>query len=62
MDNKQAYSVTAFCQLNSISRALYYKMRAEGKAPTEIRVGRRVLISQEAAAEWRRRMETETAA
>lgn len=57
MDNKQSYSISAFCILNSISRALYYKLAKEGKAPKAMRVGRRTLISQEAALEWRQRME-----
>lgn len=57
MDTNQAYSVTAFCQRHSISRALYYKLAKEGKAPKTIKLGRRTLISQESALEWRQRMQ-----
>lgn len=57
MDTSQAYSVSQFCQRHSISRALYYKMAKEGKAPKTIKLGRRTLISQEAALEWRQKLE-----
>ncbi len=61
MDN-QAYSVQQFCQLHDISRALFYKAVKEGWAPKTMRVGRRTLVSHEAAAEWRRQREaTQTA-
>lgn len=60
MDTKKAASsISRFCADHDISRPLYYKMRAENKAPKEMRVGRRVLISEEAAADWRRRMEAQ---
>jgi hypothetical protein len=52
-----AYSVQSFCRAHSISRALFYKLAAQGRGPQVFHVGRRVLISTEAAAEWRRQME-----
>jgi predicted DNA-binding transcriptional regulator AlpA len=58
----QAYDIPQFCTSHNISRALFYKLLNEGKAPSLMKVGRRTLISVEAAAEWRRRMEAETAA
>lgn len=61
MDTNQAYSIATFCQRHSISRALYYKMAKEGKAPKTIKLGRRTLISQESALAWRQRMENQTA-
>lgn len=57
MDTTYAYSIPLFCQLHGISRALYYKMVKEGKAPKTMRIGRRTLISHEAAAAWRKYME-----
>lgn len=60
MDTNQAYSVSQFCQSHSISRALYYKLAKEGKAPKTIKLGRRTLISQESALAWRQRMENLT--
>ena len=57
-----AYSIPKFCERHGgISRSHYYDLRAEGRAPREMRVGKRVLISVEAAREWRRRMEAESA-
>ncbi|MCU0896724.1 MAG: hypothetical protein MUC55_04405 [Burkholderiales bacterium] len=52
-----AFSVPQFCAAHGISRALFYLMLADGRAPRIIKAGRRTLISLEAAEEWRRRME-----
>lgn len=60
-DYKQSYSINEFCTLNDISRALFYILTKEGKAPRLMKVGRRTLISTEAAADWRSRMEELTA-
>ncbi len=61
MDEKRAYSIPEFCRAHGFSRASYYNLPAEQR-PREIRVGSRVLITVEAAADWRRRMESEQAA
>jgi hypothetical protein len=50
---KLAYSVTEFCTSHGISRSLYYGLKRANQGPREMRVRGRVLISQEAAAEWR---------
>lgn len=55
---REALSIALFCQLHSISRSTYFNLRADGRAPREMRVGTRVLISREAAADWRRERET----
>ncbi len=52
------YSVSDFCRAHGISRALLYKLLGDGRGPRIMKVGRRTLTSQEAAEEWRRRMET----
>lgn len=57
---KTAYSVTEFCQENSISRTFFYDLEKRGLAPKSMKIGRRRLISTEAAIEWRRRMEAAT--
>lgn len=57
-----AYSVQEFCREHSISRGLFYRLLREGRGPAVIKAGRRTLISHESAAEWRRRMERESAA
>jgi hypothetical protein len=60
MNQAAAYGVMPFCEAHDISRAMLYKLWKQGKGPKYIAVGRRRLITAEAAAEWRRRMETET--
>jgi hypothetical protein len=54
---KACYSVDEFCSSHSISRAMFYKLRAEGKGPKTMSVGSRTLVSFEAAADWRRACE-----
>ena len=54
----KSYSVSDFCRAHGISRALFYKLLRKGRAPCIMKVGRRTLISQEAAEEWQRQMET----
>ena len=53
---KDAFSVAEFCQRHGVSVQLFYKFRDQ--MPATFRVGTRVLISREAAAEWRRERET----
>jgi excisionase family DNA binding protein len=50
-------SVSEFCQQSGISRALFYKLVREGNGPRIMKVGRRTLISGQAAEEWQRAME-----
>ncbi len=54
---KQSFSIREFCELHAISRSLFYVLREKGEAPRVMKVGRRTLISAEAAAEWRKSME-----
>jgi hypothetical protein len=56
-----SYSVELFCQAHSISQAWYYAMRKRGLGPDETRIGTRRLITAEAAARWRKRMEEKSA-
>lgn len=56
-----AFSIDEFCEAHRISRAMYYSLEKDGNGPRLMQVGRRVLISAEAAAEWRQRMEKATA-
>jgi hypothetical protein len=55
-----AYSVPEFCSSHRISRGLFYRLLQERRGPKIFKAGRRTLISTEAAAEWRARMEHET--
>ena len=58
--NQPVYTVPDFCAAHSISRALFYLLMRDGRAPAVMKVGRRTLVSAEAAATWRKRMETDT--
>lgn len=53
----EAYSIKGFCETHSISRAQLYKLLKEGRGPRIAHIGRKVLITREAAAEWRRNIE-----
>ena len=56
-----AATIAQFCTAHNISRTHFYELIKLGKGPRHMKVGRRTLISAEAAAEWRLRMERETA-
>ncbi|MBR1156666.1 hypothetical protein JQ575_39560 [Bradyrhizobium sp. JYMT SZCCT0428] len=58
-NGKKAYGVDEFCKVHGISRAFFYKILKAGQGPRLMHVGSRRLVSDEAAAEWRRAMETE---
>ena len=54
---KPIYSVREVCGLFGISRALFYKLRQEGRGPAVIKLGKRTLISNEALQAWWRSLE-----
>jgi predicted DNA-binding transcriptional regulator AlpA len=54
---KDAYNILEFCQRHGISRSAFYKAIEAGQAPRLMRLGSRILISKEAAEEWRRKRE-----
>ena len=54
---KDAYSIVEFCQRHGLSRGSFYNLEKIGQAPRVMRVGGRVMISKEAAADWRRERE-----
>jgi predicted DNA-binding transcriptional regulator AlpA len=53
-------SVPAFAAEHGISRSLFYKLLKKGRGPRITKIEGRTLVSAEAAAEWRARMERET--
>jgi hypothetical protein len=53
-----AYSVAEFCSAHGISRAHLYNLWRRDEGPTWFKAGKRTLVSAEAAAAWRRRMES----
>jgi hypothetical protein len=54
---KDAYGVDEFCARHGISRAFLYLLWRRGEGPAYMQLGGRRVISKEAGAEWRRRME-----
>lgn len=55
--NKPTYTVPQFLDGHNISRTHFYELIKHGKGPRLMKLGRRTLISAEAAAEWRAAME-----
>lgn len=60
MDATLAFTIDEFCHAHRISRAHFYNLQKGGTAPRTMRLGARVLISSEAAADWRREREAES--
>ncbi len=58
--SKPTYTIPGFCADHHISKAFLYKLNNEGKGPRLMKIGRRTLISAEAAADWRAQMEAQT--
>jgi predicted DNA-binding transcriptional regulator AlpA len=57
MNQKTTFTVAEFCTQQSISRATFYLLQKQGKGPRTYTVGRKRLISIEAATEWQQKME-----
>jgi hypothetical protein len=55
-----AHTVDEFCRGHRISRGTFYNLLKIGEGPTIMKVGGRTLVSTEAAAAWRRKMEQPT--
>lgn len=55
--DEPVFDINEFCKKHRISRRLLYKLWSEGTGPRVIKLGRRTLISIEAAADWRKQME-----
>jgi predicted DNA-binding transcriptional regulator AlpA len=50
---RAAQTVAEFCDDNRISRSKFYQLIDQGIAPRIMRIGAKVLITSDAAAEWR---------
>ena len=48
-----AYTIDEFCTAHRISRGMLYKLWARGLGPRFMNVGKKRLISNESAADWR---------
>jgi hypothetical protein len=56
-ENRDAYSISEFCRRHGISHGTYYNLKSLGLGPREGRAMKRVLISRESAASWRKKIE-----
>jgi hypothetical protein len=54
-DAVDAYGIPAFCKRHDISTSFYHKLQAQGLGPATLKIGSRVLITKEAARQWRER-------
>jgi hypothetical protein len=52
-----SYTIDEFCNAHRISRAHFFNLKKAGIGPREMHLGGRVVISREAAADWRRERE-----
>jgi len=59
--DKDAFSIFEFCLRHGISRSAFYNAIKAGQGPRLMKVGARVMISREAAEQWRREREQDTA-
>lgn len=53
MLQKYTYSIDEFCRLHNIGRTTFYNLLKNGIAPDVMKIGRKTLISVEAAEKWR---------
>ena len=53
------FSIASFCVAHGISEGFYFSLRGQGRGPREMRLGTRVFITHEAAADWRAEREAE---
>ena len=58
---KKAYSIADFLGTHGFSRSALYRLWADGNGPARILVGRKVLITAEAAEEWLKSLQAEDA-
>jgi hypothetical protein len=57
MEDRDAYSISEFCQRHGFSKGFLYAEWRQGRGPRFMLVGDRRLITREAAADWRRERE-----
>lgn len=52
-DSRAAYTIAEFCVAHRFSRSKFYQLLDAGLAPRTMKIGSKVLITAEAAADWR---------
>src|SRR5271168_5231571 len=56
-----AFSIAEWCRYRGICPATFYNHLQRGEMPATLKIGRRTIITAEADAEWRLRMERQAA-
>lgn len=59
---EESFTIAEFCASEKISRAFFYKLASQGKAPRTYPLGSNRRISREAYNVWRAARETEAVA
>jgi hypothetical protein len=59
---RKASTIDEFCEEHRFSRAFFYKLKKQGKAPRVTALGSRRIITVEDAAAWRQAMAAQQAA
>jgi predicted DNA-binding transcriptional regulator AlpA len=57
---RAAYTIAEFCETHRLSRSALYQTWKDGTGPRRMMIGSKVLVSVEAAVEWRRAREAAT--
>ena len=57
-----AHTIPSFCESNAISESQYYTLKRQGRGPREIELNKRIIITEQAEADWRVQREAETTA
>lgn len=60
--HRGAFSIAEWCRYRGICPATFYNHLQRGEMPAILRIGRRTIITAEADAEWRLRLERQAAA
>jgi predicted DNA-binding transcriptional regulator AlpA len=60
-DNLDAFSIPEFCRRHGFSRGTFYNLKKLGQGPRETHIGKRIIITREAAAVWLRKQEQKSA-
>jgi hypothetical protein len=61
MNTEQAvFTIKEFCDRYRIATSFYFKLQKQGKGPRTMRIGSKVLITAEAAADWAAAIEAES--
>lgn len=53
---RKAFTIDEFCQRHGISRAFFYKLKNQGKAPRVTEIDAKRLIMEESETAWREAM------